>query len=215
MEILLTIFIRSVVAIVLMLLLTHFLGKHIISQMTNYHFIAAITLGSIIGNMVFNTNINFFTFIFSFIIFSGIISLLTFLSIKNQKLNRFISGKPMTVIEEGKILENNMKKIKYTFDMLKQGLRQQGIFNIEEVSYAVLEPNGKLSILKKADLQTIPIEVIFEGKILYDNLLKHRLSTDWLELEISKRGSSLSEISYGVLGTNGSLYFDLYYDHIK
>ena len=230
MEILLTFFIRSIAAIVLMLLLTRFVGRHMISQMTNYHFIAAITIGSIIGNMVFNININFYHFILSFIIFSSIILLLTILAVKSQRLNRLISGNPTTIIKDGKILEHNMKKIKYTFDMLKQGLRQNGVFNIEEVKYAVLEPNGKLSIMKKPEVQPInksdlaispvdsfpvPIELIIEGKIMSDNLKKHNLSHDWLEKEIIKKCATLSDISYGVMGTNGHLYFDFYVDNIE
>lgn len=228
MDIILTFVIRAIFALALMLFLTRFIGRHMISQMTNYHFIAAITIGSIIGNMVFNINIKLSHFILSFFIFSGIILLLTILSVKNRRLNKLISGNPTTIIKDGKILEENMRKIKYTFDMLNQGLREKGIFNIEEVSYAILEPNGNLSVLKKTTYQSvtkkdikielkekvvpIPLELIIEGKIHEETLQNYQINRDWLNEEICRRGTSLKNISYAVLGTNGKLYIDLYND---
>ena len=90
------------------------------------------------------------------------------------------------VIENGKILENNMRKIRYTMDSLTQSLREKSIFNHDEVEYAVLEDHGKLSVKKKSEYEWVtrkdlklhlgrpsnhPGELISEGKIIEDNFL--------------------------------------------
>src|SRR5690554_6208083 len=69
-------------------------------------------------------------------------------ALKSRKLRKWISGAPTVLIEAGKVLEENMKKNKYTLDSLNEMLREKDIFDIEEVDYALLESNGKLSVMK-------------------------------------------------------------------
>ena len=70
-------------------------------------------------------------------------------------MRNWISGSPTVLIEGGKILEDNMRKVRYTLDSLDQALREKGIFNIEEVDYAVLEDNGEVSVLRKDEYQYV------------------------------------------------------------
>jgi len=114
----------------------------------------------------------------------------------------------------------------YSLDSLKQALRGKDIFNIEEVECAILEINGSLSVLKKPQYQnitkqdipilpstgTIPIELIYDGKILYENLSKHTYNEDWLLAELKKRNLAVYDISYAVVGTKGNLSIDLIRD---
>ena len=112
----------------------------------------------------------------------------------------------------------------YSLDSLKQALRGKDIFNIEEVECAILEINGSLSVLKKKQYQnttkqdlpllssagTVPIELVYDGKILYENLSKHTYDEEWLMAELKKRKLSPLDISYAVVGTKGNLYIDLF-----
>ena len=71
------------------------------------------------------------------------------LSMRSRQMRKWFSGTPTVLIEKGKILDNNMKKIKLSIDDLNQQLRQKGVFNISEVEFALLEVNGELSLLKR------------------------------------------------------------------
>ncbi|WP_047153156.1 DUF421 domain-containing protein [Aneurinibacillus tyrosinisolvens] len=217
--------IRTFTSFALFIIIMHILGKQLVGQITYHYFIAAITLGSIAGNMAFNIKIKFLYFIISMLLFSAIAFALAFLTLKSSTIRRWISGDPAVIIQNGKLLEDNMKKAKYTLDVLNQGLREKDIFDIEEVEHAVLEVNGKLSVLKKPEYRGVtrqdlslspspgisfPVELIKEGKVLERNLDQNQLTTEWLNQELAKKGYTLPDVFYGVLSTSGRLYFDLY-----
>jgi uncharacterized membrane protein YcaP (DUF421 family) len=224
---------RTLTAFVLIMIIARVLGKQTISQMTYHDFVAAITLGAITGNLAFNTKLNSWNIIASLFLFSGIAFLFTFISLKSRKSRKWLSGKPTMVIENGKILENNLKKLHLTLDTLNQELREKDIFDIQEVEYAVLELNGRVTVLRKPEYRQIrikdlpqfisnndkktifPIELIMDGDIINKNLEQHHLSETWMYDELKKRKLSLSEVCYAVKGTKGDLYFDLYKDKIK
>ncbi|MEH7453297.1 DUF421 domain-containing protein [Gottfriedia acidiceleris] len=221
--------IRTLSAFVLLICITHILGKQTISKMTYHDYITSITLGSIAGNLAFNTSIHFSNYITALIIFSTFLFLATLVSLKNKKARALFNGQPTVVIQDGKILEKNIKKLKVTTDSLNQALRRRDIFDIDEVEYAIFEPDGHLSILKKPlyrfvtreDLgisspskSNFPIEIIMDGQIIDKNITQNHLTKDWIVTEIAKRGLKLADVSYCVRGTNGQLYFDLYKDQI-
>ncbi|MFD0693956.1 DUF421 domain-containing protein [Paenibacillus sp. GCM10027628] len=149
------IILRTIVAFMWLWMFMHLVGKLIIAH-SNYHFfILSTVLGTIAGNMAFNIHIQFIYFLLSLFIFSGIGYALTVISLKSSKARKWISGEPTIIISNGSLLENNMKKCKYTLDSLQQGLRSKDIFDLKEVEYAVLETNGSLSVLKKIDYRNV------------------------------------------------------------
>ncbi|MGO4889480.1 DUF421 domain-containing protein [Anaerobacillus sp. MEB173] len=140
-----------------------------------------------------------------------------------------LSGEPTVILQDGKILENNMKKLKFTMDSFNQALREKGVFDIDEVEYAIMETDGHLSILKKLPHQNVtkkdmgifttnksyfPIELIMDGQIIEKNFTQNHLTKPWLEAELSQRRLKLEDVSYCVRGTNNQLYFDLFEDSI-
>lgn len=220
---------RTLSAFVLLTCIAHILGKQTISQMTYHDYIASITLGSIVGNMTFNTSIHFSNFISALVIFSAIIFIVTLISLKNRNARSLLNGEPTVVIQNGIILEKNLEKLKFTIDSLNQSLRRKDIFDIDEVEYAIIEDDGQLSVLKKPPYRnvirkdlginappqsTFPIELIMDGQIIDKNFTENHLTKSWLFTELKQRGLTLTDVSYCVQGTHGQLYFDLYKDGI-
>lgn len=80
---------------------------------------------------------------------------------RSRKIRKWFAGKPTVVIENGKILEQNLRKIQFTLDTLSQELREKDIFDIEEVQYAILELNGKLSVLKSQNIVPLSKRICF------------------------------------------------------
>ncbi|KJD42508.1 DUF421 domain-containing protein [Paenibacillus terrae] len=221
---------RSISAFTLMMLIARILGKSTIAQMTYHDFVAAITLGAITANLAYNNTISIKILLTSLLAFTGISYLLMFFSMKNRKLRDWLSGKPTVLIQEGKILESNMRKLKITLDTLNQELRSKNIFNIQDVHYAVLEMNGAISVLPKWESKPVtrkdlhlddrsehifPIELIMDGSIIEANLKDNDITTEWLHSQIKKKGLSIENINYAVISSNGSIYFDEYKDRIK
>jgi uncharacterized membrane protein YcaP (DUF421 family) len=208
--------------------LTFFVGKQINSHKNYFNFALSITLGSFIANMGFDINIKFLPMLSSFLTLVVIYYLLTITSFKNKLLRKWISGEPIVIIEKGNILESNMRKIKYSLDDLNRQLRELGIFDIEEVEYALLEVSGNLSVLKKGKYQNVikndlslknnaalslPIEIVMDGEVIQKNLTQ-KYSMNWIKQEFKKRNLNIDEIQYAVIGTNGQLYVDLYSDKL-
>lgn len=217
------IIIRTLISFILLWVFVLVLGKQTIAQKTYHLYIASITMGTIAGNLAFNINIKLMYFIIAIIILGTVVFILNLIAVKNPRFRKWIAGEPATLIQNGQILKESMERMRYSLDSLKQALRGKDIFNIEEVECAILEIDGSLSVLKKPPYQTttkkdlkqlpstepLPLEVIYEGKILYENLTKHIYSEQWLLEELRKRNFAVKDISYAVVGTKGNLYIDL------
>ncbi|WP_338473031.1 DUF421 domain-containing protein [Niallia sp. XMNu-256] len=218
------IIIRTLTAFILLWIFVQFLGKQTISQRTYHLYIASITMGTIAGNLAFNIKIKFLYFVIAMAIMSTVVYMLNFIAIKNSRFRKWITGEPTTLIKNGEILEDRMKQLGYTMDSLKQTLRSKDIFSIDEVELAILEINGSLSVLKKPqyrnttkkDLtsgtqssETVPVELIYNGQILYENISKQNIYNEaWLNNELKKQNLTVLDISYAVVGTKGNLYID-------
>lgn len=224
------IILRASGAFIILLVAARILGKQTIAQMTYFDFIAAITLGAISANLAFNTSIKAYHLILSFSVFAFISFLVAYISLKSRKARKFFAGDPTIVIQNGKILEHNMQKMRYTLDYLNQELREKDVFDIEEVLFAILEINGTLTVLKKPQHRNVtkqdlwlstqpekklPVELIMDGEIVDKNLQENKISHSWLQSQLKKRKLQASDVTYAVLGANRHLYIDTYDDHLK
>lgn len=221
--------IRTVVSILLLMVSSLWFGKQINAHINLYNFALSITIGSFIANMGFDTNLKFFPMLLSFLTLIFIYFAFSFISSKNRMIRKWLSGHPTVIMEKGKILDGNMKKIRYTLDDLNQQLRELGIFDIIEVEFAILEVSGKLSVLKKTKYQNItkqdinptirnndvliPKELIMNGTLITKNFNDH-YSNSWLIDQLTLRKIGLKDVQYAVISSTGHLFIDLYDDHL-
>ncbi|WP_099364236.1 DUF421 domain-containing protein [Fredinandcohnia onubensis] len=218
---------RTGVSFIILVLVTFSIGKHINPHKNHFSFALSITIGSIIANMGFHTKLPFKEMLSSFLVLILLFYFFMVLSFRSRSLRKLLSGRPTVLIEKGKLLDKNMKKIKFSIDDLNQYLRERNIFNISEVEYALLEVSGELSVLKKTQFQNItkqdlnlpisheslPIELIMDGKIIHKNAVgpyDHK----WIEEECKKRNVQIKDVYYAVVNSQGSLFLDVYKDHI-
>jgi uncharacterized membrane protein YcaP (DUF421 family) len=223
------IILRALLAFTIMLIIARILGKPTISQLTYHDFVVTITLGALTANLTFNTEVKIGNMVTAILTFTLIAYILMRLALKSRMFRKWVSGQPTVIIQNGKILEDNMRKQKLTLDTLIQELREKNIFDLDEVDYAVLETNGNFSVLRKSDYlpvihkdlkmkpkkQLFPVELIMDGQIIGENLQQNGLSRKWLESQLKKRGHSLDSVNYAVRSTNGSLFIDAFQDKIK
>ncbi|GKU79602.1 DUF421 domain-containing protein [Paenibacillus sp. L3-i20] len=224
------ILIRSFSAFVILMLIARILGKQTLSNMNFHEFVTAVILGAMAANFAFNEKIQVIHLLIALSVFTITSFALSKLFLKYRNFKMWTEGTPTVLIEGGNILENNLKKNNMTMDSLNQQLRQKEIFDIEEVEYALLEINGKLSVQKKKELQTVtlkdmklnagnatqfPIELIIDGHILVENLNSNHIPESWLLSQLKSHGTKLENIFYAVKSSNGQLFLDEYKDKIK
>lgn len=215
-----SVFIRSVVTIVVLFLLAKVMGKKQISQLNLFDYIVGITIGSVAADISLDLNKSFLDGVICMLVFGLTGALVSYVTLKSIKLRRFFTGTPSIIIENGKIIEEGLKKVKFDINDLMEELRGAGYFNIDEVAYAVMETNGKISFLPKdgdkpvtkkdMDLKIIPsslvANIIIDGKITMNNLKAMNKDEKWLSHELKVLGyKDLDEILLATLDSNDKI----------
>ncbi|MBD1381955.1 DUF421 domain-containing protein [Metabacillus arenae] len=174
--------------------ITTILGKTQITQITPFDFISALVLGELVGNAVFDENIGLVKILFATALWGILIYMIEVITQKFKGTRKFFEGSPAIIIHKGQILKQVLKKAKLDINQLQHLIRSKGVFSLREIEYAILETDGTVSVLKKAPFDTptlsdlnlsannvnLPITLIIDGEIVWDNLKEARLSKDWL-----------------------------------
>lgn len=162
--------IRTFLIYLALLIAFRIMGKAELSKVSTFQMVvlfmiaelAAIPIDSPSASII-NGVTAIFTLIFLEVLFS-------FLSIKNSKLKQLINGKPTVLIDEGKINVKEMRRLRISIDDLLEQLRIEDCPSISDVAYAVMEPNGELSVIKTIPQETLPILIIDDGVLCDANL---------------------------------------------
>ncbi|PQZ56715.1 hypothetical protein CQZ94_12245 [Bacillus sp. MYb209] len=220
---------RSVFILIILFAITKWLGKRQISQLSFFEYIAGMTIGDIAAQVSTGLDSKFFHGVFAILIFAVVPFFTGILSLKNKTARDFFEGKSTVLIKDGKILEDNLKKEKYTSDELLELLRGKDAFSVADVEFAVLEPSGELNVLLKKDRQPLtakdislkvpnekePQTVIMDGNVLDEPLSASGHNRAWLHSELEKLGVVIENVFLGQVDSYGQLTIDIYNDKLQ
>lgn len=119
-----------------------------------------------------------------------------YVGIKMPNFKKVVEGNPVVIIKDGKLNFKEMTKLRYSLDDLTSQLREKGIKSIEEVNYAVLENNGKLSVFDTSTGKEYPLPIILDGKIDYDVLKDMNKSEKWINKILKDNNIKLEDVFY-------------------
>ena len=212
------------------LLLTRILGKKQIAQLTFFDYVTGITFGNISASLAVDTTLQPINGVIGLLVYSILTIIMALGSIKFFKFRQLVEGSPTTLIKNGILLEDNLAKVKMTYNDLMTGLREKNAFKIADIETAILETNGKVSVMKKAEYQTLtpnhigmmvvpehkPSLIIIDGRLLEKHLNYLGYTKEWLLGEVIKQGAAdFKDVFLAQLDTNGNVYVDLYNDKEK
>lgn len=213
---------KALLGFTILLLITRVVGKKQLGQLTYLTYITGISIGNMAGSMVIHRDIKVMDGVIGLVSWSLFVFIFEYISLKSSRARELIDGQPTIVINKGKISTEALKSLKINIDDLRMLLRSKNIFSMKEVDYAIFEPNGELSILKKPgtepatkkDLKIEPnirkylaTELIVDGRIITKNLKEFALSEEWLTCQLSLLGvESIENVFYAELQEDGSLY---------
>jgi uncharacterized membrane protein YcaP (DUF421 family) len=217
--------IRTVISFAILLFTTRILGKKLLSQMSFFTYITGIALGNITGEMVVHhKDVKIIDGIAAIALWAVLTISVELLSLKSPKARVLLDGEPSIIIKNGKIQERAIVSNKLNMDDVSMLLRTKNIFSISEVDYAILEPNGKLSVLKKVEHESVtkrdagiplkrrrylPSELIVDGKTVMRNLRETNLSEEWLRQQLAKEGiEDVREVIFAELQSDGTVFID-------
>ncbi|AYE53728.1 DUF421 domain-containing protein (plasmid) [Priestia megaterium NCT-2] len=220
---------RSLLFLVVLFAITKWLGKKQISELSFFEYVTGITIGNIGAEMATGLEESIINGILSIVTFAIVPFLAGIISLKNKPFRDFIEGKGTVFIKDGKIMEDNLKKEKYTIDELLDLLRKKSVYQAADVEFAVLEATGDLNVLLKKENQPLtakdlgiavapskePQTVIMDGKILDEPLSTIGQSRRWLNTELEKLGVTIENVFLGQVDSYGQLTVDLFDDKLQ
>lgn len=187
-------FVRAIILYVFVLVVMRLMGKREIGQLQPFEFAIAIMIADLATIPMADSGIpitNGIIGILGLLLMHIIISII---NLKSIKMRAVISGQPSILVYRGKINEKNLKKERFTINELQERLRGEGIFNLADVEFAILETNGEISVIEKPnkrpaipedfniipEYEGIPYDLVVDGKIMEDNLKTLGKNRKWL-----------------------------------
>lgn len=201
-------FVRTILLYILVIIAMRIMGKRQISEMQTSELVIMLLISDIAAIPMQDTGQSLVSGVIPMFTLVAVEVVLSVWMLKNSRLRKLICGSPVVIINDGKIDQAMMKKLRMSTEDLFEQLRQVDIFNINDVAYAIVETNGKVSIIKKAENQeltasmmNIPQEkvlldmvVISDGEISNSSLKFCNLDKQWIENTLKKENKKLKNI---------------------
>ena len=193
-----TIIFRTVLFYFLVVISYKIMGKREVGELGVFDFIISMLISQLIAICIENYKDPIWFVIVPTLILVLFQIVFSFLSLKSNKFRDILDGKESVIISDGKLNFSEMKKQKYNLNDLLLQLRDKGIRTIEEVDYAILETNGKLSVFQKQDDNNniFPLPLVLDGVIEENNLKFINKTRKWLNNELNKKKINLDNIFY-------------------
>lgn len=193
---------RSVISLIVLFFITKLIGKKQVSELSLFDYVIGISIGNFTAEMVMDVEGQYINGIIAMISFGIVSYFVSHITAKSIVLRRFLIGTPTIIIDDGKIITEGLRKSKIDINDLLEQCRGAGYFDISEISYALMEANGKLSILPKVDYQVpnlidlnikkekeeLTANIIIDGKLMIHNLENINKDIKWLNKELTNKG---------------------------
>ena len=195
--------VRSIIMYTLVMLCMRMMGKRQVGQLEPSEFVVAMLLADLAAIPMQDSSLPLLSGVVPIATVVGLELVLSFFVMKSVVFRKFLCGKPVILIDNGKILQENLRRTRYTLDELTSHLRQKDVLDLEAVQYAILETDGNLSVFpypeeKPASAndagitpkkQSLPITIIQDGYLSREDLKRAGRDMFWLKKVLGKHKS--------------------------
>lgn len=214
--------IRTLILYATTVILLRVMGKRQIGQLQPYELVVIIMISELAAIPMNNTSIPLVSGLIPIFILVAAQVTLSFISLKSEKARGIICGKPSILIDNARIVEEEMRRQRYNINDLLEQLRSKNVSNIADVQYAILETGGQLSVILKSEKRPVepqdleleveqeilPITLVIDGQVIYENLRKINRTEDWLHEELGNLGiKQIREVLFASLDDRGKVYY--------
>ena len=200
-------YIRTIILYLTMIVVIRIMGKRQIGQMEPSEFVVTMMVANLATIPMEDDGIALFAGLVPICVILGAELVLSFLNLKSSKLRRLLCGKPVILIENGNILQQNLRKARISLDELTGHLREKDVLDLNAVQYAILETNGNLSVFPypkempasardagiKVRQQSLPITIISDGELMEHNLAIAKKDKKWLKKVLEEHKAELRD----------------------
>ncbi len=215
-----TLIIRSIIIYFLVLLVFRLMGKRQLGQMQPFELVLTLILADLATIPMSEISVPLIHGIVPLLTLLVVHYVITILTRFSTRLSEIISGKPVIVINQNGIDYKAVKELNLTIDDITEALRSAGYFSIDEVLFAIMETNGKISVLPRSDNSpvlrkdlkikskenSLPVTLISEGRILKNNFQQIKCSKEKVMKYINSLNIKIKKILIFTLDNNGQVY---------
>lgn len=214
------IFIRAVIIYIAVIIALRIMGKRQIGELTPHELVITILVSQVAIIPLQDNSMPLLNMFVPILIFVSMEILASALSMKSIHFRNLIQGKPLFVIRNGKLDEKQMKRLRFTVDDLVDAVRQKGYFDLSTIQDAIVEPNGTISVLQKAeespvtpkqlklsvDENATPVAVVVDGKPVDEYFGQNIVRNSEIELLVTDSGKKISEIMLLTIDDTGKIF---------
>ncbi len=204
----LTVLFRAALLYILIIFALRLMGKRQLGELQPTELVITILISNIASLPIEDPSIPMVMGIIPIFVLVAFELIVSNLSLKNRAFRKFISGNPIVIIQDGVLNQSALHELRFSIDDLMESLREQNIFNLSDVHYAIVETTGKVSVLQKFEAQTTtpdmfelkgqdknpPVLLISDGKLIKENLNESHVSKSWLETILKQEHIKISEV---------------------
>lgn len=220
----LTAVVRTIILYLIIVIGIRLMGKRQIGQLEPSEFVLSLLIADLAAVPMQDFGIPIIMGIIPIVTLLCLSTILSVLTVRSIRVRALLCSRPSIVVQDGKILDREMVKNRFTVDELMEELRGAGITDLGSVKYAVLETTGRISVIPKKEEQPptaaalgvpvedtgLPVIVVSDGRILSENMKVRNLTDTWLREQLAVRGvGEISQIFLMTVDEAGNVYLSL------
>ena len=213
---------RTFILYTTVIIVIRIMGKRQVGELQPFELAITIMISALAAIPMEDISIPLVNSIIPILILLSFQVLVSFVSLKYRGARAYLCGKPSIVIENGKVMETELKNLRLNVNDLLENLRLAGYPNLSDVEFAIMETNGQLSVVPKSQKRPVNPEdfnintsyegicysLIVDGQVDRENLNSVGLTEDWLSEELSKFNiTDLRQVFLASMDTHGKLFF--------
>ena len=185
-------YLRTILLYLVLILSIRLMGKRQIGQMEASEFVVTMLVANLAAIPMQDGAIPLYSGLVPILVVLGMELTLSGLILYSIPVRRFFCGKPVILIDNGKVLRENLRRTRVTLDELTGHLREKDVLDITTVQYAILETDGNLSVFcyPASGTRSLPITIIEDGYLSKENLKKSRKNEKWLQQTLREQNAT-------------------------
>lgn len=206
----LIVFLRALILYAVVFIVIRLMGKKELSKVQPFELAIIILISDLASSPMSSRGVSIFDGIVPIITLLVTYIIFTLISHSSIKAEKVMCGEVTPIIRDGKIIESEFVKQKYTIPDIMSQLREQDVFKIQDVKFAMIETNGNLSIIKNSyGYNSVPLNIIEDGKISDSNLDMLNMTQKDVEKLLKKKKIDLKDVLLGTMDENSNFIYQL------
>lgn len=204
----LVVFFRALILFAFVFLVIRLMGKRELSKVQPFELAIIVMISDLASAPMQSRDTQIFSGIIPILVILIVYGIFTLIIQSSIKAERVICGSPSLIIFKGKIIEREMRKQQLTIEEIMEQLRKNGIYNVQDVAYAILETNGDLNSVKKTDaVGQMPLNIVVDGEYALNNMEILNLTKEQVDKKLEKEKLDIEEVLVGSINEQGKFVY--------